>query len=87
MPICGCRSAFTLINMQNSVKKKLLGNIMLFGAAIIWGFAFVAQVVSVSSGLGPVTFNGVRFLLGAITIIPIILIFEREKLGKKKKSG
>ena len=58
---------------------------MLFGAAIIWGFAFVAQVVSVSSGLGPVTFNGVRFLLGAITIIPIILIFEREKLGKKEE--
>ncbi len=72
-------------NMQNSVKKKILGNIILFGAAIIWGFAFVAQVVGTASGLGPVTFNAIRFLLGAVVLIPVILIFERKKESEKGK--
>ena len=86
MPICQCRSAFALKNMQNSIKKKILGNIILFGAAIIWGFAFVAQVVGVSGGLGPVTFNAIRFLLGAVVLIPVIFIFERKKeSGREKK--
>ena len=72
--------------MHNSIKRKIFGNIILFGAAIIWGFAFVAQVVGVGSGLGPVTFNGVRFFLGVIALIPVILIFDRKRLEKKEKS-
>lgn len=71
--------------MQNTIKKKIFGNIILFGAAIIWGFAFVAQVVGVGSGLGPVTFNAIRFLLGAMTLIPVILIFDRKKESEKGK--
>lgn len=41
-------------------------------AAIIWGFAFVAQVVGMDT-IGPYTFNGIRFLIGSITLLPLIL--------------
>lgn len=67
------------------MKKSFLGNILLLFAAIIWGFAFVAQVLSVDSGLGPVSFNAIRFTLGALILIPVILIFDRKggKIDKK----
>lgn len=54
----------------------------LFLAAIIWGIAFVAQADAAETGIGAFTFNGTRFLLGAAALIPVILIFEREKLTK-----
>ncbi len=60
------------------MNRKLLSNVQLFLAAIIWGFAFVAQVAG-SDHIGPFTMTGFRFLLGIISLIPIILIFERGK--------
>ncbi len=60
------------------MKKTLVGNLILLLAAVIWGFAFVAQVISVGSGLGPVSFNAIRFMLGALALIPVILIFDRK---------
>ena len=61
------------------MKKTLIGNLILLLAAVIWGFAFVAQVISVGSGLGPVSFNAIRFMLGALALIPVILIFDRKE--------
>jgi drug/metabolite transporter (DMT)-like permease len=40
-------------------------------SATIWGFAFVAQRMGMDH-VGPFTFNGVRFLLGALVLIPLI---------------
>lgn len=68
-------------------KKQLLGNLLLLLAAVIWGFAFVAQVVSVESGLGPVSFNAIRFGIGALALFPVILIFDRKKKGEVEKKG
>ncbi len=48
-------------------------NILLFIAAAIWGFGFVAQRAGMEY-VGPFTFNAVRFALGAITLIPLILV-------------
>lgn len=42
----------------------------LFGAALIWGLAFVAQRVSLDN-LGAFTFNGLRFALGALSLVPL----------------
>ena len=42
---------------------------LLMLTAIIWGSAFVAQRVGMSY-VGPLTFNGVRFALGAIVLLP-----------------
>lgn len=59
--------------------KKMKNNLMLLLTAVIWGFAFTAQRVG-GSYVGPFIFNGIRFLLGAVSLIPVILFFEpREK--------
>lgn len=39
--------------------------------ATIWGFAFVAQRMGMDH-VGPFTFNGIRFLLGALVLMPFI---------------
>ncbi len=63
--------------------KKIKSTILLFLTAIIWGFAFVAQRVG-AEFVGAFTFNGIRFLLGTISLVPVILIFEKEKFNKEK---
>lgn len=63
------------------MKTKIKSTILLFLTAIIWGFAFVAQRVG-ADYVGTFTFNGVRFMLGTVSLIPVIVIFEREKIDK-----
>ena len=60
------------------MKTKLTATAMLFTTAIIWGFAFVAQVLG-SDFVQPFTFNGIRFMLGAASLIPVYCIFEKER--------
>lgn len=50
--------------------------LFLFLTAAIWGFAFVAQVAG-SEHLGSFYFNGIRFIIGGIALIPVIAIFEK----------
>lgn len=66
------------------MNKQLKSTIILLTAAVIWGFAFVAQVAVDNSVIGNFTFNGTRFLIGSLSLIPVILIFEREKPDKAK---
>ena len=61
--------------------KKFKSMILLVITAVIWGLAFVAQEVG-AEYVGTFTFNGIRFFLGALSLIPVILLFEREKLNK-----
>lgn len=63
--------------------KKVKSTVLLFLTAIIWGFAFVAQRVG-AEYVGAFTFNGIRFLLGTVSLIPVILVFEKEKFNKEK---
>ena len=58
--------------------KELKSTFFLVITAVIWGFAFVAQRVG-ADYLRPFTFNGIRFAMGALSLIPVILIFERGK--------
>ena len=51
--------------------------LLLVLAAIVWGFAFVAQKAGMES-IGPMAFNGIRFILGALALIPVILFFEKK---------
>ena len=46
-------------------------NVALLVTASIWGLAFVAQRVGMEY-LEPFTFNGIRFLLGALSLLPIL---------------
>ncbi|KAA8668126.1 DMT family transporter [Clostridium sp. HV4-5-A1G] len=62
--------------------KRLSANILLLITSAIWGFAFVAQRVG-AQYVGAFTFNGTRFALGSISLIPLIIYFNE----KKKYSG
>ncbi len=64
-------------------KNNTLGLIFLSTTAIIWGFAFVAQVLGMEY-LRPFTFNAIRFLIGAVSLVPVILIMERNFKDKEK---
>lgn len=49
----------------------------LLTASVIWGFAFVAQRAGMDH-VGPFLFNGVRFLLGGLTLTPVLLARKRK---------
>lgn len=44
---------------------------LLLLTALIWGFAFVAQRIGMNY-VGPFTFNGVRFALGCLVLVPFL---------------
>lgn len=56
----------------------MLGLALLFGTAAIWGAGFVAQRQGANT-LPPLTFNAVRFLIGSLSILPVILMFSRPR--------
>lgn len=62
---------------------KMKSEILLFITAIVWGAAFVAQSVG-GDAIGCFTFNGGRFLIGGLVLIPVILFMDRQK---KKEMG
>ena len=62
-------------------KMKWTSSLMLFFAACIWGFAFAFQSQGMEH-MGPMTFNGTRFLIGAIVLVPVIFMFK--KPGEQK---
>ncbi len=68
-------------------ENKLKYNLLLMLTAMIWGFAFVAQVEGVEH-IGPFTLNGTRFALGVVSLIPVVLFFERGRVGdvERKKT-
>lgn len=57
---------------------------LLFLAAFIWGIAFVAQSVGMEY-VGPLTFNGSRFLLGGTVLLP--LIAYRKQKARRRETG
>ncbi len=52
-------------------------------AAFIWGLAFVAQSAGMEY-VGAFTFNAVRFILGGLVLIPVILLLDKNKTSKCK---
>lgn len=60
--------------------------LMLWLTSAIWGFAFVAQRAGMEY-IGPFTYNGIRFLLGSASLLPLILwinLKRKEPRTKKK---
>jgi drug/metabolite transporter (DMT)-like permease len=55
-----------------------LPSVLLALASVIWGFAFVAQRAGMDH-VGPFLFNGVRFLLGAMILLPVLAIVRRRR--------
>ena len=52
-------------------------DILLLITAVIWGFAFVAQRMGMDH-MGPLTFNAIRFSLGALALSPI-LFYQKQR--------
>ncbi len=59
-------------------KTQLKANILFLLTAAIWGLAFVAQKVG-AEHVGAFTYNGIRFALGSISLIPLILFLNKKK--------
>lgn len=53
--------------------RTLKSDSLLLVAAFIWGTAFVAQRAAMDH-IGPMTYNASRFILGAATLLPLILL-------------
>ena len=65
------------------MKNKLTSVILLLFAAMIWGFAFVAQKFG-GTYLSNFYLNGIRFIIGGLALVPVYLIFERDsKISNK----
>lgn len=64
----------------------LKSNLSLLLTAFIWGVSFVAQRAGMDY-VGPFTFNAVRFALGAFSIVPLIILLNRNKSQNNKNSG
>lgn len=60
------------------MKNKLSGTLSLLLATVIWGSAFIAQSVGMDH-IGPMTFQASRCALGALFLLPVILVFEKDK--------
>ena len=48
----------------------------------IWGTTFIAQETGMDK-IGPLTFNGSRFFIGFLSIVPFALLFEKKKIAKE----
>lgn len=56
--------------------KTIRADFLMVLTAAIWGFAFVAQRVGMDY-VGPFTFNGIRFGLGALSLTPFLLLKKK----------
>jgi len=52
-------------------------NLLLLLASLIWGFAFVAQKIG-ANYLGAFAFNGIRFAFGSLSLIPVLIYFNKK---------
>jgi drug/metabolite transporter (DMT)-like permease len=62
----------------------LRSTVLLLSASLIWGFAFIAQSRGMDY-LGPLSFNGTRFILGCAVLAPLAIV--RARMAKKNGAG
>lgn len=66
--------------MSKKTNSSILYSLLLVLTALIWGSAFVAQ----SSGMenvGPFTFISIRFIIGALVLLPVIAIMDKKGIS------
>lgn len=67
-------------------KDKLMGNMFLLLTSLIWGLAFVAQRVGMDY-VGPLTFTAVRFWLGVVVLLPLLIFTQNKKPETEQTTG
>ena len=60
---------------------KKLSLISAFFCCLIWGTTFIAQETGMDE-IGPYTFNGVRFFVGFLALIPFFYYLKKKNLRK-----
>lgn len=68
------------------MSKVLTVNLCLLLVAIIWGFGFVPQKKGMEF-FSPSAFNAMRFAIGALTLVPMMLLIKSITLGHVIKSS
>jgi drug/metabolite transporter (DMT)-like permease len=63
-------------------RSTLTADLLLLLTAAIWGFAFVAQRIGMDY-VGPFTYNGVRFALGSLSLVPLLRRGPEPVLGQE----
>lgn len=58
-------------------RQHLRSHFLLLLAAAIWGTAFVFQEIAIAAGLQTFSFNAMRFLLGGVLLLPLVLVLRR----------
>ena len=66
--------------------RTLKSDSLLLLTAFIWGTTFVAQRMGMDH-IGPMTYNASRFALGAITLMPLILVLRRAGVAPRRKAS
>lgn len=77
-PVRLCPVSWSLLFWVNIAMhtKNIKADLLLLMVAAIWGFSLVAQSMGLDF-LGPFGFNAGRFLLGALTLLPVLIFFHR----------
>lgn len=70
---------------ENEKRRRIVGSVLLLLTSLIWGFAFVSQVQGMQS-VSPMFFNAVRFTLGAVSLIPVLVVLSRLGVGRTMQS-
>ncbi|MDR2342950.1 MAG: DMT family transporter [Spirochaetaceae bacterium] len=65
-------------------RRVIKADILLGLTACIWGFAFAAQRAGMNY-IGPFTFNSIRFLLGGVALVPLVVL--RDKRAREMGGG
>jgi len=66
--------------------RTLRADLLLLLAAVIWGLAFVAQKAGMDH-VGPFVFNGIRFGLGTMSLVPLWLVRRRREKDRRPTSS
>ncbi|MGL1893158.1 MAG: DMT family transporter [Spirochaetaceae bacterium] len=66
------------------INKTLRSDALLLLTSAIWGFAFVAQIRGMEF-IGPYLYNGIRFAIGSISLIPLIYYMKKKRLGENSQ--
>ena len=66
--------------------RSLRGSLLLTLGSMIWGAAFVAQRMGMDH-MGPFTFTGIRMLLAAVMMLPVIAVSDRIRKKRGEPGG
>ncbi|MCX6879410.1 MAG: DMT family transporter [Verrucomicrobia bacterium] len=59
---------------------------LLLLTSIIWGSAFAVQQIGMQKGLGPMTFTGLRFALGCLSLVPVIIWWKNRATASDRSA-